>query len=411
MSCFPVIPRRLLSQSTVDPTVDLLVIAVSEPFENVRVYEQKQATVQRESVSEPRNCRQSFAAIFASFLIAALLGCSSGAQREIYQQKMAGEIRVLEDQLYEADYHNRVLSDELERCRIRTETARSASEASTSKEERNHSAIAPKSSVTEPIPDPIANPDRDTSESGQIQMDSGFDSEDLELPAFDTGEPVDPDALTDPIPVPDPDQQESDSSPQELPAPGLPQPPGKEDLTVPQIDPGEILPPPAGGREEESDQPGKIELPDSVSKPSGVPEEIKIHTGLTTGITGDGESNEMTIMLFVVDNLGRPVNLDDFEIDANLSIVLLDPDREASKARIGRWDFTSDQISTFVRHEPISGLQVPISWYGDRPSGKQVVIHARLRAEEDEMRCERKLDVNKKESIAEWTPRGEDVRR
>ncbi len=377
-------------------------------------------------MSEPKKCRETSAAIFAAFWIAALTGCSSGAHREVYQQKLASEVRVLEDQLYEADYHNRVLSDELERCRVKADSGRGSNKAPTSHENLNHSAVPPKSSVGTPIPIPI--PSRDTGsgafeggDSGKIQMDSGFDDDQLELPSFDSGEPVNPDALTDPIPLPEaipvpgaiplPEGESPDSAGESLPAPGLPQPPGKLDTIIPQIDPGEVLPPPVGGQEDQSDQPGKIELPDSLGKSSGAPEELRIHTGLTSGITGDGESNQMTIIIFVVDDLGRPVNLDDYQIDANLSVVLLDPSREATDARVGRWDFTREQIAQFIRQEPISGFQVPVKWYGDRPVGKQVVVHARLRAEDDEMRCERRLDVNKKEAIAEWTPRGDDLQR
>ena len=44
-------------------------------------------------------------------------GCRSRATRDLYTQKMASEIRVLEDQLYEADYQNRILRDKLEQER------------------------------------------------------------------------------------------------------------------------------------------------------------------------------------------------------------------------------------------------------------------------------------------------------
>ena len=101
-------------------------------------------------------------------------------------------------------------------------------------------------------------------------------------------------------------------------------------------------------------------------------------------------------------------NLAAFDIAAKLSVVLLDPARDASEARIGRWDFDEQAITELIKSEPISGLHVPIKWHGDRPAGQEIVVHARLRAEEDEMRCERRLAVVKKKAIAEWTPRGDD---
>ncbi len=41
------------------------------------------------------------------------------AYRDVYTQKMAGEIRNLEDQLYQADYENQVLNDRLSRAEMR----------------------------------------------------------------------------------------------------------------------------------------------------------------------------------------------------------------------------------------------------------------------------------------------------
>ena len=42
-----------------------------------------------------------------------IAGCRSRAHNDLYQDKMASEIRVLEDQLYDADYQNRVLRDKV----------------------------------------------------------------------------------------------------------------------------------------------------------------------------------------------------------------------------------------------------------------------------------------------------------
>jgi len=240
---------------------------------------------------------------------------------------------------------------------------------------------------------------QDSTQSNQIDTDDQFDPELLELPTFDSGVPIDPETLTDP-------------APKMLPAPGLPEPPGKQDTTIPSIESGEILPPPVGGKQDESDLPGKIVLPDSVSTSSGMPEKLKIHPSLSSGVSSNGKSNKMKVVINVVDHLGRTVNLDQFDIDADLSVVLLDPERESSEARIGRWDFSSKQLAQLIKREPISGLHVPIQWVGDRPTGTEVVVHVRLRAEEEDMRCEGRLSVEKQKTIAEWTPRGgEDVRR
>jgi len=50
--------------------------------------------------------------------IAAGNGCKQGPYRELYTAQMGNEIRVLEDQLYECDFENRRLHQELERLRM-----------------------------------------------------------------------------------------------------------------------------------------------------------------------------------------------------------------------------------------------------------------------------------------------------
>ena len=71
-------------------------------------------------MSVPTYFRLPIVAIFASALIAAQVGCRGKARNELYRQKMANEIRVLEDQLYDADYKNRVLRDRLEKSSTAT---------------------------------------------------------------------------------------------------------------------------------------------------------------------------------------------------------------------------------------------------------------------------------------------------
>ncbi len=244
-------------------------------------------------------------------------------------------------------------------------------------------------------------------------MDDGFDSlDDLELPDLDEGEQVDPDALTDPVaPIPDDNTDGEDLLAPLQPAPGGPEPPSKRDTEVPQIDPGEILPPPGADDGGLPKPPGQIKLPDSVQAASGVPAALRIHPGLSGGQRVEESIDNMTIVLNVVDRLGKPVNLDDFDIDADLSIVILDPGLESSEARIGRWDFTTRQVATFVQSDPISGLHVPIKWQDKQPSGEEIIVHVRLRAEDDEMRCEGRLKVLKQTAITQWTPRGDERKR
>ena len=87
----------------------------------------------------------------------------------------------------------------------------------------------------------------------------------------------------------------------------------------------------------------------------------------------------------------------------------MDPLREPSESRIGRWDFTPEEVASFIRAKPMSGIHVPIAWQQSQPSGEEVIVHARLRSEEDEMRCEARIKVEQQTAIAEWTPRGESL--
>lgn len=114
-------------------------------------------------------------------------------------------------------------------------------------------------------------------------------------------------------------------------------------------------------------------------------------------------------MLTAVDSLGKPVDLDDFDIDASLSIVILDPQLGPSEARVGHWEFSAWQVATFIRSDPISGLHVPIDWQDTQPSGEEMIVHARLRTEDEEMRCQAQLSVERKPAVAQWAPRGGDT--
>ena len=63
----------------------------------------------------------------AIVLLVAGPACISGCGRahsDLYQQRMASEIRVLEDQLYDADYQNQVLQEKLHRYQDKVQSSR-----------------------------------------------------------------------------------------------------------------------------------------------------------------------------------------------------------------------------------------------------------------------------------------------
>ena len=108
--------------------------------------------------------RRRIQVLAVAVLASSLLGCRGRAQRELYEAKMAHEIRVLEDQLYEADYHNRVLIDKLEQMRLKSEAA----SKSPGRDDRRYDTSASpvpsrgradrgESSLTPPLRDPAAD--------------------------------------------------------------------------------------------------------------------------------------------------------------------------------------------------------------------------------------------------------------
>ena len=381
------------------------------------------------------------AAVITCAVLPAANGCRSRAQQDLYQQKLIKEVRILEDKLYEADYQNRVLADKLKRARIeaREVPIHSAKPARRPDDGLKH--------FPEPTPD-----------SGTAPMDEDDPDEiglgDLLPPVFDEGEPIEPDVingsdpakpkpatdglpvpLTDPIaptgtdrfPAPSFPEPKGPTSPSEAPiqegvtplpdhadsllepAPGGPVPPGKKDTELPPVLPGDNLPP-LNGDSDDIKPPGQIQLPDSAKANDRIPEALRVHPTLSGANRVDGKIEDMLVVVNVVNNLGKTIDLEDFLVDGELSVVILDPEREPSEARLGRWNFDRELVLELVRQQPSSGFHVSLPWTGDEPRGKEVIIHVRLRAEDDEMRCEAKLNLEKQPGVAGWMPRVESLR-
>lgn len=363
---------------------------------------------------------------------------------------MAHEIRVLEDQLYEADYHNRVLIDKLEQIRLKSEAA----SKSPGRDDRSYDTSAspvPSRQRTErgesssaPLRDPGSQGDSSWIPPELPQLDSPSDKaapgakpeepSGRERSAPSDADPLqgigDLDAMIDEgesVPLPQPESADEPTPPAEpsadapaepnmeadsdelLPAPGGPEPPGKSDLELPPVLPGEVLPP-SSLDEEEAKPPGQIVLPDS-AQAVVLPDQLRVHPSLSGGQRVDGQVANMMIIVNVLDQQGRPIDLSDFNVHAELSVVLFDgPDQPTDETRLGRWDFNSEQIQNLIQSDPISGFHVPIQWQGRQPSEEEMQVHVRLRSEEDEMRCEARLKVVRANAVAEWAPRGESLK-
>jgi hypothetical protein len=442
----------------------------------------------------------------------------------MYAQKMSNEIRNLEDQLYDADYQNRVLRDRLEACQNQNDCdPESTNPASTSESGFRGSRTSRGSDVgsglaptimPEPPMDirssgPGSASDRidvptydameqglgteafDAGEFGMVEIDAGevvspdeaiepsdlkssdLKSSDLKSSDLKSKEPLsgvesstgafatqknargdatqegslplqDPplkevrkdseriessqakkntetgDSETESLPFLPPDSKSSQTESRETtkpkttapkpdafllpPAPTEPQPPGKRDLIAPPLIPGEIVPPPAEPDAEDI-PPGKIELPESLGDNS--PVDIEIHPSFSGGIPDEtGKVEEMNIVLNAIDASGKPVDLENFDIQADLTIIVMDPELPVGKDKLGRWDFTPAQTATMVRSSPVSGFHVPIRWGDLRPTSDEVVVHARLRSDGQLLNCYGRVGLQKVAQVSSvWTPR------
>lgn len=342
----------------------------------------------------------------AVMLVGVAGGCRSNAYSDVYNQKMASEVRVLEDQLYEADYQNRVLQEKLQRAT--TKSQRDDLKPSPLKAETKSSAKL-RSMLQSPKPDP--KPDA----YSPNDFDLGDDIEAGEM--IDPGTPA---KMESPA-KPSVSKAKAQSMPPKandslLPAPGGPEPPGPDDLKIPQIVPGEMMPPPSSKGLPEK-PPGQIQLPDAVRALSpggakvGIPTTLSIHPGLSAGYTFDDGSEGLYLIVNVLDEQQRPLDLESFDIGAPMTIVATDPNREMESSRVGRWEFDASQVAKMVRNEPVSGIAIPLHWQGERPDCETVMVHVRLKGDGEEMRCEAKLGVKPRSIVAEWMPRSTAVKR
>lgn len=358
---------------------------------------------------------------------------------------MANEIRVLEDQLYEADYQNRVLRDKLERAGM------------------NHpgdvvvpdhaSSYAPLiESSSEPLPPttdiPMDGPINADPFSYELPPDDDPDSainDSTESPPF-VPPPIrseSPQPLSDP-PMPVPDAETSDISPEKmetpdgqagdaaaepvdpadglLPPPSQPEPPGPDDLNPSPEIPGEIIPPgeavpdpdrvivPKGSKFLRYPSPPGMPTPppnEEDVETISVPDHLELHKAFSGGqqTDGDDEVDGMYLVINALDEKDRIVDLSRFDVDAALTVVAVDPTIEGDDQRIARWEFTPDEVREMVQSKPVDGLHLSVQWQGTIPATDDVVVHVRLKAAEQEMRCQGKVSVAKSVAMSHWLPR------
>lgn len=362
-------------------------------------------------------------------------GCRSQAQQDVYTDKMASRIRVLEDQLNTLDYENSVLRQELSRARA------GADRRDGNRGSRDERGDSRGSGLRGSYGDDLPGTDyRSASPRSEFGDDDALDTPDLDM-GIDLGSPLPPPSMEDApelsigepgavlredtsgieIPGVDDGRDVDDAGGTGLKAgseagagtstgPAMPPvqalPPRREDLLPPPIEQGEPLPPAL-----ESDQPrlpmGQIQTPDSARalfpQPPNPPVEVRLHPGLTGPHrqNSDDEIDGVYLTLSALDAGGQPT-----ETSGVLTVAVLDPQREGSEARLGRWDFTDVQVAASRRTHPIPSWQIPVLWQGKRPLGDQVAVFVRLTLPDGE-RLETDLMLQLDQPrVTDWQPQG-----
>lgn len=331
-------------------------------------------------------------ACWTAILITVLLaGCRSDPHRDLYEDQMASEIRVLEDQLYEADYENKVLRNRLSR-----------SEAKSSHSSKQHPSADPQSDWG--IADVLPKTRKKSSRSDESAEDLGAT---LLTPPGGLPDQTDRDEINDRR-IETPGRRN-----EEMPGPssGL-EPPSLDSLDFPDVDLGEPIPPPGPDAPPEPPM-GQIPLPSLNPPELPEPVALSINPVFSGGhnFDSDPEVDGVYLVIQFVDDDGKVLDLSDMDIDADLSVVLLDSEAEGDDqaAQIGRWEFSAEEVAAMRRSSVQDGIHVAIRWDEKHPSGDQIAAFVRLANGDVKLEGESRLSLVGKGQIAGWAPRGKEA--
>lgn len=323
---------------------------------------------------------------------------------------MAAEIRDLEDQLYEYDHQYRILEQELNS--IRADNGRLQNQAPTSNY-YTPSAPPPASERTQPlefysrgaepvVPQPAISP-----EEVPAQPQSVLENDNPPQAPSSSNQNNSPSSR--PV-LPQSPFPSSAAPAEEMPPPSNPSGEFNLDmLAPPTIEPGEPMPPPLPAVTDASDgstQPNldlelnlsRVEIPaqlasrrrevDDSNEPSLATIQLAVekvtdtrvvelgfHPSLSRAANFDDESDDDGLYLVL-----QPLNAQGQMIDvaADLAIVVLDPSRDGDLARIGRWDYSAQDVRS--KMQPIGsnqGVHLTLPWNGPDPGADRVVVFVR----------------------------------
>ena len=309
----------------------------------------------------------------AALLIGA--GCRSDAHSDVYLNEMAAEIRVLEDQLYHADYENKVLREKLERTASpNTAAVKPPSTKLGTPVEKIPSKVSPGSELPplNPPPAKIAPKFPPKADATKQPNASGGNAVDGNSPGARLA-PLRPKSPTD-------------VTPGNLEPPAI-------DFGTPQA-PKSILPP--------SDTSDKIKLPESAQRlldePAGPIQEIRLDPSMTRSFLENGEAG-LTVVFVALDADGRRgIPTGDVEI------ALIDPILQTSEGRLGRWTIPAVEVQHNVSADRV--IRLKVYWDQEGPKAQQARLFVRLRNDVGEQAMSNQLvKLNGTGASADWAPR------
>lgn len=112
----------------------------------------------------------------------------------------------------------------------------------------------------------------------------------------------------------------------------------------------------------------------------GQPSRLSINKRLTGGMDRDSTGGDEGIMVMVEprDEQGRLVN-----DPGAVSLVLMDPAQIGDAARIARWDFQKHEFDDHFKNSTFGqGLQYELSWPGEPPEHRDLVLFVRYMADD-----------------------------
>ena len=391
-------------------------------------------------------------------------GCQRRAYTDLYAENMAGEVRELENRIYEYDAAYQALEEELavrqsENARLHEKllamesnppkasggsrslfksfqgsSAEPMTSGSKNYQESRPAPLTPSFQVI-PAPDPLSNsaPTSPPKSSGNSPAPSvnnlpapppktnepkakaKNDANELKPPSVDLGTPG---SMTLP--------------PSSIPKQNLPAFPAPDSNPNPNSNNDSLLPPPIKSNlappvtslpktnDASSIANGRIELPSSIQSASFVQTiinpssaaprdtkviEIAFHPTLCRGQNIDSKEGDDGLYLVL-----QPRNASGETIDkpASVTIVAFDPNRPEEQSKIGRWTLTLEEVEAALEPIGIShGFHIPLSWQEAKPLGDVVQVFVRY-----EMADGRRLVNDRRVQLhipttgsATWTPR------